>query len=56
MCVCERERERGGGLQQIFSLKQLFFKDETNFACFAILEFADTHLYYDNEVVNNVMF
>ena len=51
LCVCER-----GGLQQMFPVKQLFFKDETNLACSALLEFADTHLFYDNEVVNSVMF
>ena len=41
----------------MFPVKQLFFfKDKTNLACFALLEFADTNLCYDNKVVNNVMF
>ena len=57
LCVCEiGGGGGGGGLQQMFPVKQLFFKDETNLACFALLEFADTHLFYDNEVVNSVMF
>ena len=43
-------------MQQKFPVKQLFFKDETKVACFALFEFADRHLCNDNEVVNNVMF
>ena len=37
-------------------MRQLFFKDETNLACFALFEFADRHLCYDNEcyVLTNV--
>ena len=42
----------------MFPVKQLFFKDEINnfLACFALFEFADRHLCYDNEEVINVMF